>query len=499
MAFILALDQGTTSSRAIVFDEEQRVLGAAQSSFQQFFPKPGWVEHDPLEIWRSQLDVALQALSNATLDVSQIGAIGITNQRETTVVWDRRTGQPIYNAIVWQDRRTAELCKRLRDAGHETAIHQATGLLLDPYFSASKVSWILQHCDGAYEAAHAGHLAFGTIDSWLVWNLTQGGSHITDTSNASRTSLLNLHSRQWDPAMLELWDIPRSMLPEVTQSSGQLAICTTPELRNIPITGIAGDQQAALFGQSCFSAGEAKCTYGTGCFILLNSGDQPVLSRNRLLSTIAWTIDAKTEYALEGSVFMGGATVQWLRDGLGIIDRAEDIEALAASVEDSGGVIFVPALAGLGAPYWDPLARGTILGLTRGTTKAHLARAALEGIAFQVADVVNAMQSDVNGAVTSIKVDGGASANDLLMQLQSDILQIPLLRAGNTESTALGAASLAGLALGVWKNRDELRAIRREHGRILPTAKNRQLRRQANLWQEGVTRAQEWATNDDDA
>ena len=499
MAFILALDQGTTSSRAIVFDEEQRVLGSAQSSFQQFFPQPGWVEHDPLEIWRSQLDVALQALSNAELDKTQIGAIGITNQRETTVVWDRRTGQPIYNAIVWQDRRTAELCNRMRDDGHGAAIHKATGLLLDPYFSASKVRWILEHCDGAHDAAHAGHLAFGTIDSWLIWNLTEGRSHITDTSNASRTSLLNLHSRTWDAAMLELWGIPQSMLAEVAQSSGELAVCTTPELHNIPITGIAGDQQAALFGQSCFSPGEGKCTYGTGCFILLNSGDQPVLSHNRLLSTIAWTIDAKTEYALEGSVFMGGAVVQWLRDGLEMFDRSEDIEALAASVADSDGVIFVPAFAGLGAPYWDPQARGTILGLTRGTTKAHLARATLEGIAFQVADVLNAMQGDTNGAITSIKVDGGASANDLLMQLQSDILQIPLLRAGNTESTALGAASLAGLALGTWKNRDDLRAIWREHGRILPTAKSEQINRQADLWHKGVARAQNWVINVDSA
>ncbi len=497
MAYILALDQGTTSSRAIVFDEQQRVLGSAQSSFQQFFPEPGWVEHDPLEIWRSQLDVTHQALRNAELDSTQIGAIGITNQRETTVVWDRRTGQPIYNAIVWQDRRTAERCRRMHDAGHGSAIHQATGLLLDPYFSASKVQWILEHCDGAQDDALAGRLAFGTIDTWLIWNLTQGRSHITDTSNASRTSLLNLHSRQWDVDMLELWGIPQTMLPEVAQSSGQLAVCTTAGLHDIPITGIAGDQQAALFGQACFSAGEAKCTYGTGCFILLNSGDEPVLSRNRLLSTIAWTIDGKTEYALEGSVFMGGALVQWLRDGLEIIDRSADIEVLAASVEDSDGVIFVPAFAGLGAPYWDPQARGAILGLTRGTTKAHLARAALEGIAFQVADVLNAMQSDAKDAISSIKVDGGASANDLLMQLQSDILQIPLLRAGNTESTALGVAGLAGLAIGVWKSRDELRAIWRENGRIVPMEKSQQLRRQTDLWHKGVPRAQDWVIDGD--
>lgn len=497
MAFILALDQGTTNSRAIVFDEQQRVLGSAQTSFQQIFPHPGWIEHDPLEIWRSQLDVALQALAKAKLDRTQIAAIGITNQRETTVVWDRRTGQPIYNAIVWQDRRTAELCNNMRSDGHEPQVHRSTGLLLDPYFSASKIRWILDHCDGARDAANAGHLAFGTIDTWLIWNLTQGQSHITDTSNASRTSLFNLHTRQWDDAMLELWDIPQSMLPEVTQSSGRLSVCTTSDLHEIPITGIAGDQQAALFGQSCFAAGEAKCTYGTGCFILLNTGEHPVLSNNRLLSTIAWTIDAKTEYALEGSVFMGGAIVQWLRDGLGMFDRSEDIEALAATVEDSDGVIFVPAFAGLGAPYWDPEARGTIFGLTRGTTKAHLARAALEGIAFQVADVLSAMQADTDGAITSMKVDGGASSNNLLMQLQADILQIPLVRAGNTESTALGAAGLAGLGVGTWKSRDELRVIWQERGRFLPMVKSQTLRRQTELWRKGVTRAQNWVSNDE--
>jgi len=497
VAFILALDQGTTSSRAIVFDEQQRVLGSAQTSFEQFFPRPGRVEHDPLEIWRSQFDVALKALADAEINKTQISAIGITNQRETTVVWDRRTGQPIYRAIVWQDRRTADLCDGMRNDGHEGGIQNATGLLLDPYFSASKIHWILDHCDGARDLARAGHLAFGTIDTWLIWNLTQGQSHITDTSNASRTSLLNLQSQQWDATMLDLWDIPQSMLPEVTHSSGKLAVCAISELRDIPITGIAGDQQAALFGQSCFQAGEAKCTYGTGCFILLNTGEQPIRSRNRLLSTIAWTIDGKTEYALEGSVFMGGAVVQWLRDGLEIIERSEDAEALAATVSDSDGVIFVPAFAGLGAPYWDPQARGTLLGLTRGTTKAHIARAALEGIVFQVADVLRAMQNDTDGAVTSIKVDGGASANDLLMQLQSDALQIPLVRASNPESTALGVASLAGLAVGAWKSRDELRSIWQEHGKFLPLENKEDMRRKTERWSEAVTRAQKWASSDD--
>ena len=497
MTFILALDQGTTSSRAIVFDEHQRVVGSAQRSFQQIFPRPGWVEHDPQEIWQSQIHVAVEALSKAKIDKTQIAGIGITNQRETTVVWDRRTGQPLYNAIVWQDRRTAELCNNLRNNGHEAEIQQATGLLLDPYFSASKIRWILDNCEGARACADTGNLAFGTIDSWLIWNLTKGQSHITDSSNAARTSLFNLRSKQWDESMLELWEIPRSMLPEVTQSSGLLSHCTINELDDVPISGVAGDQQAALFGQSCFSSGEAKCTYGTGCFILLNTGERPILSNNRLLSTVAWTIDGKTEYALEGSVFMGGATVQWLRDGLGMIDQAQDIEDLASAVKSSEGVIFVPAFTGLGAPYWDPQARGTIIGLTRGTTKAHVARAALEGIAFQVADVLNAMQADTGEAINSMRVDGGASANNLLMQLQADILQTSLVKAGNSECTALGAASLAGLAVGTWNSRDELRSLWREAARFHPTNQDENMRRQSDLWREGVKRAQQWASNNE--
>lgn len=497
MTFILALDQGTTSSRAIVFDEHQRAVGSAQRSFQQIFPRPGWVEHDPLEIWQSQIHVAVEALSKAKIDKTQIAGIGITNQRETTVVWDRRTGQPLYNAIVWQDRRTEELCNKLRSNEREAEIQQATGLLLDPYFSASKIRWILDNCKGARDCADTGNLAFGTIDSWLIWNLTKGQSHITDSSNAARTSLFSLRSHQWDESMLELWGIPRSMLPEVTQSSDLLSRCKIEELDDVRISGVAGDQQAALFGQSCFSSGEAKCTYGTGCFILLNTGDRPVLSNNRLLSTIAWTIDGKTEYALEGSVFMGGATVEWLRDGLGIIDQVENIEDLARAVKSSEGVIFVPAFSGLGSPYWDPHARGMIIGLTRGTTRAHIARAALEGIAFQVADVLDAMQADAGEGINSMRVDGGASANDLLMQLQSDILQTTLVKAGNSESTALGAASLAGLAVGTWNSRDELRSLWREAIRFHPTNQDENMRRQSDLWREGVRRAQQWASSNE--
>jgi len=492
VAFILALDQGTTSSRAIVFDDDQNVLGTAQQPFDQIFPHPGWVEHDPRVIWQTQRDVAIEAMSQAKIDRTQIAAIGITNQRETTVVWDRHTGEPIYNAIVWQDRRTASSCVAKRDAGHEPQVQNITGLLLDPYFSASKIRWILDNCAGALESAAAGNLAFGTIDTWLIWNLTGGRSHITDPSNASRTSLFNLETGRWDEAMLDLWEIPRSMLPEVTQSSGHLARCTIAGLENIEVTGIAGDQQAALFGQTCFSAGEAKCTYGTGCFVLLNSGRHPIRSNNRLLTTVAWTIDGETEYALEGSVFIGGAVVQWLRDGLEIIDRSEDVEALAAGVETSDGVVFVPAFSGLGAPYWDPGARGSILGLTRGTTKGHIARAALEGIAFQVADVLGAMQADTGATLTSLKVDGGASANNLLMQMQSDILQIPLVKPENRESTALGAACLAGLAVGIWKDRNELRTRWREAQRFLPAPGTAAIERQRELWHTAVGRSRHW-------
>jgi glycerol kinase len=488
VACIVALDQGTTSSRAIIFDDEQRILGSAQRTFEQFFPQPGWVEHDPEEIWQSQRDVAIEAIADAGLREADISAIGITNQRETTIVWDRRTGKPLHNAIVWQDRRTAEFCASLRIAGHEPEVQARTGLVLDPYFSASKIRWILDHCDGARDLALAGHLAFGTVDSWLVWKLTNATTHITDMSNASRTSLLNLHTQTWDDEMLALWDIPRSMLPNVVASSGDLARSTTTGLNNIPITGIAGDQQAALFGQACFEPGQAKCTYGTGCFVLLHSGEQPIISKNRLLTTVAWTINGTTEFALEGSVFIGGALIQWLRDSLGLIEQSSDIETLAGQVDSSDGVVFVPAFAGLGPPHWDPDARGALLGLTRGTTKAHIALAALEGIAFQVADVFTAMKDDVNRPIASIKVDGGASENRLLMQIQASLLQTKLIRAERHESTALGAASLAGLAIGVWKDRDELAALWRSGESFTPAHNDTTLERRIALWREAVKR-----------
>jgi len=492
MACILALDQGTTSSRAIIFDENQNILGLAQRPFEQFFPQPGWVEHSPLEIWKTQLDVAVEAMANAQLTPRDIAAIGITNQRETSVVWDRRTGQPLYNAIVWQDRRTAELCNALRDQDHEDYVHNTTGLLLDPYFSASKIRWILDHCEGAWQLAESGHLAFGTIDSWLIWNLTNGQDHTTDHTNASRTGLLDLNTLDWDSSLVELWNIPRSLLPTLSASSGEIACCRTSALEGIPICGVAGDQQAALFGQTCFTNGMAKCTYGTGCFALLNCGQSPVISNNKLLTTVAWTIGNETDYALEGSVFIGGALVQWLRDELGIIEHARDIEPLAESVQDNGGVVFVPAFSGLGAPFWDPYARGTIIGLTRGTTKAHIARAALEGIAFQVSDVFGAMTADASGQITHINVDGGASENRMLMQFQADILQTQLVRSAQKESTALGAASLAGLAAGVWSNRAELTALWRESDRFSPCAPTRSLDAARRQWSNAVGRAQNW-------
>jgi len=496
VGFILALDQGTTSSRAVVYDETQRVLASAQQEFTQHFPRPGWVEHDPLEIWRTQRDVAVEALAKAGIGAhTALAAIGITNQRETTVVWDRRDGRPIHNAIVWQDRRTAEVCEKMHADGHETLLRETTGLVLDPYFSASKIRWILDHCDGAAAAAAAGHLAFGTIDSWLIWNLTEGRTHITDPTNASRTALYSLHSHDWDERMLELWGVPRSMLPRVARTSGELAECSIPEFANVPVAGIAGDQQAALFGQACFDRGDAKCTYGTGCFLLMNCGDEAVASDNRLLTSVAWDIDGAVEYALEGSVFIGGATVQWLRDGLQIIERAADVEKLAASVDSSDGVVLVPAFSGLGAPYWDPRARGSIMGITRGTTKAHIARAALEGIACQVADVLDAMQKDTGETIHALKVDGGASANDLLMQLQCDILQAPLLRSDNAESTALGAAGLAGLGVGLWSGRDELRGLAPTSARFEPSPSDTASRELRKRWARAVARSQDWLTD----
>tara|TARA_B100000609_G_scaffold69360_1_gene55131 strand:+ start:484 stop:1968 length:1485 start_codon:yes stop_codon:yes gene_type:complete len=453
--FILALDQGTTSSRAIVFDSNSRIVAVGQREFPQIFPQSGWVEHDPEIIWKTQLATARQALRQANLTASDIAAIGITNQRETTVVWDRDTGKPIANAIVWQDRRTADFSDALKKDKANRLIRRLTGLELDAYFSATKINWLLKHTKGAKAKAKAGRLAFGTIDTWLLWKLTGGRAHKTDVSNASRTMLFNIRTGQWDDRLLELFDIPRSMMPEVTDSSG-LFTETSALGGTIPVAGVAGDQQAALFGQCCHRSGMAKCTYGTGCFLLMHTGNKPMPSKNRLLTTVAWQIGGKMEYALEGSVFTAGAVVQWLRDQLGLIKSAPDIERLAKRVPDNGGVHFVPAFTGLGAPHWNPNARATISGLSRGTSDAHIARAALEGIAFQVNDVIRAMTADAALPLRELRVDGGASENNLLMQLQSDLLGTRVIRPTVTETTALGAAYLAGLAVGVWKNKRDI-------------------------------------------
>ncbi|MBI4989922.1 MAG: glycerol kinase GlpK [Rhodocyclales bacterium] len=456
---LLALDQGTTSSRAIVFDAQGGMRATAQRELRQIYPQPGWVEHDAAEIWRDQLAVAREALSRAGLRAADIAAIGITNQRETTVLWERASGRPLHNALVWQDRRTADACARLKADGAETMVRQKTGLVLDPYFSATKLAWLLDHVPGARERARRGELAFGTVDSWLAWNLSGGRLHVSDPSNASRTSLFNIHTGDWDAELLALFDIPRELLPRIVRSS---ALCgeTAPELFGaaIPIGGMAGDQQAALFGQACHGEGMAKNTYGTGCFLLMHTGQRAVASNNGLITTCAAQTGDAREYALEGSVFIGGAVVQWLRDGLGLIRQAADIEPLAAGVPDAGGVVFVPAFAGLGAPHWNPHVRGTLTGLTRGTTAAHIARAALEAIAFQSAELVQAMAADSGRPLAELRVDGGAAANGLLMQIQADLLGAPVIRPRILETTALGAAYLAGLAAGVWKNREEIAA-----------------------------------------
>ncbi|NEU75746.1 glycerol kinase GlpK [Hassallia byssoidea VB512170] len=449
--YILAFDQGTTSSRSIIFDRNGDMLTIAQKEFPQIFPQPGWVEHDANEIWSSQIGVANVALARINIQASDIAAIGISNQRETTIVWERKTGKPIYNAIVWQDRRTAAYCDELKAAGHETTFQNKTGLVIDAYFSGTKLKWLLDNVPDARSKAERGELAFGTVDSWLIWKLTQGELHITDVTNASRTLLFNIHTQQWDDELLSILDIPRSLLPQV-HSSSQVYGYTSEGIfgSRIPIAGIAGDQQAATFGQASLQSGMAKNTYGTGCFMLLNTGDQLMLSNHKLLTTIAWSINGRTTYALEGSVFIAGAVVQWLRDGLGIIKHSGDVEALACSVTDNGGVYFVPAFVGLGAPYWDSYARGTIVGLSRGSTSAHIARAALESIAYQTADVIDAMRQDSQLYLSELRVDGGASRNDLLMQFQADILGVPIVRPKITETTALGAAYLAGLAVGYW-------------------------------------------------
>jgi glycerol kinase len=491
MKYILALDQGTTSSRAIVFDKQGAIVADAQQEFRQIFPKPGWVEHDADEIWASQSSVAADALRKASLSSSDIAAIGITNQRETTVVWDRATGRPISNAIVWQDRRTASVCDRLKKAGKAAMIKRKTGLVIDAYFSATKLQWILKSVPGARARARAGELAFGTIDSWLVWNLTGGSTHVTDVSNASRTMLFSLKTLDWDDELLELFDIPRAVLPEVRDSSEVYGECTRWG-GAIPIAGIAGDQQAALFGQACTQPGMVKNTYGTGCFMLMNTGTKPVASKNNLLTTVAWRINGRTEYALEGSIFIAGAVVQWLRDGLGLIKTAPEVESLAAQVSDNGGVFLVPAFAGLGAPHWDQYARGLIAGVTRGTTSAHLARAALEGIAYQVYDVLQAMQSDSGIKLKELRVDGGACANNLLMQFQADVLGVPAVRPRVAETTALGAAYLAGLAVGYWKNTAEIAKQWQVDRRFVPTMKSPQRKSLLAGWEKALARAKRW-------
>ena len=488
--YILALDQGTTSSRSIVFNHDGEIESVAQKEFTQIFPQPGWVEHNPKEIWSSQASTIAEAITNIGINGEDIAAIGITNQRETTIVWDAATGEPVYNAIVWQDGRTAEYCDGLIAQGLTDKIREKTGLILNPYFSGTKVRWILENVPGARAKAEAGQLRFGTVDTWLIWNLTKGATHVTDVSNASRTLLFNIHTLEWDQELLDIFGIPASMLPEVKASSEVYGTTkTTLFAHEVPIAGIAGDQQAALFGQMCTEPGSLKNTYGTGCFLLMNTGEQAILSKNNLLTTIAWKIGDKTIYALEGSIFVGGSVVQWLRDGLRIIQNSSVVEALATSVEDNANVYFVPALTGLGAPYWDPRAKGTITGITRGTTTAHIARAALEGIAFQTMDIVNAMQSDAGIPLGALKVDGGASRNNYMMQFQADILGTNVVRPTCVETTAKGACYLAGLAVGFWSSIDEIKsqwAIDRTFTPVAPAAKVAELRAG---WADAVGRA----------
>lgn len=493
MSYILALDQGTTSSRAIVFDHGGNIISAAQRDFRQIFPQSGWVEHDPGEIWETQLQTAVEAVTRASLNAKNIAGVGITNQRETTIVWDRESGIPIYNAIVWQDRRTAEFCDRVREV-HGEMVRQKTGLETDAYFSASKINWLLDNVPGARTRAAGGELLFGTVDTWLIWKLTNGGRHVTDASNASRTMLYNIHTLCWDDELLNIFDIPHMMLPSVVPSSETYDEIQVPgHLQGITLAGIAGDQQAALFGQGCFEVGATKNTYGTGCFMLQNTGGRPIASSNRLLTTLGWQIGGQTEYALEGSVFIGGAVVQWLRDSLGIIERSGEVETLAASVPDNGGVYFVPAFAGLGTPYWDQDARGMIIGLTRGTGKAHIARAAIEAIAFQTADLLAAMNADSRSTLNELRVDGGATQNDDLLQFQADILQIPVIRSKTAETTALGAAYLAGLAVGFWSDRSELATHWQVGRRFEPLIDASSAASAVERWHDAVTRALKWA------
>ena len=511
MKFILALDQGTTSSRAMVFDRAGTIRGMAQREFRQFFPQPGWVEQDGNEIWASQVGVAMEAVTRAGLTMADIAAIGITNQRETTLLWDRRTGQPLHNAIVWQDRRTAAACDRLKEAGLEPLFRERTGLVLDAYFSGTKAAWLLDHVPGARERAERGELALGTIDTWLIWNLTGGRAHVTDPSNASRTLLFDLHRLQWDAELCRIVGVPSAILPRIKNNAGEFGrtVAQGPLPAGIPIAGAAGDQQAALFGQACFGRGEAKNTYGTGCFLLVNTGDRPVSSRHGLLSTVAWRLGNEVTYALEGSVFVAGAAIQWLRDQLGIITCAEESEALARSVPDNGGVYLVPAFVGLGAPYWDPYARGTLVGLTRGSSKAHVVRAALEAIAYQTSDLASGMADDLAvgfagesnvgqgllAGLSSLKTDGGAAANDFLMQFQADVLGMPLVRGTLVESTARGAAWLAGLGSGFWDGLDALPADR-SSVTFTPTLGEAERQRLLASWARAVERSRNWAAPD---
>ncbi len=490
--YILSFDAGTTSSRAIVFNRKGEICSVAQKEFPQIFPQSGWVEHDPLEIWASQAAVAAEAITKIGINGTNIAGIGITNQRETTIVWDRETGEPVYNAIVWQDRRTSEYCDALKNEGLLPVIKEKTGLIVDAYFSATKVKWILDNVQGAREKAEKGKLVFGTVDTWIVWQLTRGSVHVTDVSNASRTMLFNIHTLQWDNDLLELFNIPVSMMPKVCASSEVYGHTqTTIFASKVPISGIAGDQQAALFGQMCLEQGMVKNTYGTGCFILMNTGEKPVVSKNNLISTIAWQLDGKTTYALEGSIFVGGAIVQWLRDGLKIINSSSEIEELATQVKDNGDVYFVPSLTGLGAPYWDQYARGTIVGISRGTTSAHIARAALEGIAYQTMDVINAMILDAGVGLKELRVDGGAAKNNLLMQFQANVLGQTVIRPQTTETTALGSAYLAGLAVSYWENVDEIKSQWQIDTKFEPDLKI-DMHLAKKKWSEAVYRAQSW-------
>nr|WP_100551450.1 glycerol kinase GlpK [Caedibacter taeniospiralis] len=492
--YILTLDQGTTSSRAIIFDRKGQIVEMAQQEFRQIYPKPGWVEHDPKDIWSSQAAVATTAITKAGVNGKNIAAIGITNQRETTIVWERDTGRPLYNAIVWQDRRTAEFCNMLKSQGHAHMIQEKTGLVIDAYFSASKIKWILDHVEGAREKAKQGKLCFGTVDTWLMAKFTNLRLHATDVSNASRTMLYNIHTHQWDDDLLALFDIPKAMMPEVKSSSEIYSqTATTLFATKIPIAGVAGDQQAALFGQMCTKPGMLKTTYGTGCFMMMNTGGTPAISKNNLLTTIAWQLDGKTTYALEGSVFMGGAVIQWLRDELGMLNNAAESEKLALSVSDNGGVYLVPAMAGLGAPHWDQSARGSIFGLTRGSSKAHIARAALESIVYQVGDLVAAQVSDTGIKLTEMRVDGGAVANNFLMQFQADMLGAKVIRPKILETTALGAAYLAGLAIGYWSDIDELKGLWSVEREFVSKMDSAIREDNTRYWHKAVKRAKGWS------